>query len=145
MIDWFWVSGWVCERVVKRRWIDWLIDFKTRQHPAGRVARSTTLLAAVALVLTRTVLLYSTYILQWLFRSKLMILTNYSKITLLHWLSSRVCQPSCSILLPFRAFCVEGPQNLMFVRPCVCLSVCVSVCHASRSGSVRFPISANLM
>ena len=22
--------------------------------------------------------------------------------------------------MPFRAFCVEGPQNLMFVRPCVC-------------------------
>ena len=26
--------------------------------------------------------------------------------------------------LPFRAFCVEGPQNLMFVRPCVRPSVC---------------------
>ena len=24
------------------------------------------------------------------------------------------------LLLPFRAFCVQGPQNLMFVRPCVC-------------------------
>ena len=35
------------------------------------------------------------------------------------------------VFLPFRAFCVEGPQNLMFVRPCVrpsvcCLSVCLS-------------------
>ena len=37
-----------------------------------------------------------------------------------------------SFLLPFRAFCVEGPQNLMFVRPsvrpCVRPSVCPCVC-----------------
>lgn len=44
-------------------------------------------------------------------------------------------------LLPFRAFCVEGPQNLMFVRPCVCPSVCPSVClsgvcHAFLIGSI---------
>ena len=32
-------------------------------------------------------------------------------------------------LLPFRAFCVQGPQNLMFVRPsvCPCPSVRLSV------------------
>ena len=38
------------------------------------------------------------------------------------------------LLLPFRAFCVEGPQNLMFVRPCVRPSVVcrLSVCHAQK-------------
>ncbi len=48
------------------------------------------------------------------------------------WAGKPSCRESGRVrpsgLLPFRAFCVEGPQNLMFVRPCVCLSVCLSVC-----------------
>ena len=41
--------------------------------------------------------------------------------------SSRGLGRSATAFLPFRAFCVEGPQNLMFVRPSVCPSVRVSV------------------
>ena len=51
--------------------------------------------------------------------------------------------PAAGILLPFRAVCVEGPQNLMFVRPCVCLlsvRVSVTLSDPDRSHSRSQPI-----
>ena len=35
----------------------------------------------------------------------------------------KIYSESEGLSLAFRAFCVEAPQNLMFVRPSVCLSV----------------------
>ena len=50
--------------------------------------------------------------------------------------SGNVWSSSKPVFLPFRAFCVQGPQNLMFVRPCVRVSVRPSVCP-SRSPDLR--------
>ena len=46
-----------------------------------------------------------------------------------------------SPLLPFRAFCVEGPQNLMFVRPCVRPCLSIPLIHPTYKSDVEDPTS----